>query len=87
MGHENIHLLLGFAFVDLSREILALVSPWMPEGNLQMYLHKHPGANKLKLLAGIARGLAYLHEQGIVYGLVQAVGSHILLSKLSNMSP
>jgi len=78
MGHENTHLLLGFALGDWNGDTLALVSPWMPEGNIQTYLYKHPRADKLKLLAGVARGLAHLHEQGIIYGLVQEVGSRIL---------
>ncbi|KIJ54455.1 hypothetical protein M422DRAFT_24402, partial [Sphaerobolus stellatus SS14] len=69
MGHENVQPLLGFASFKAS---LSLVSPWVSEGNLKMYLRKYPGADKLGLMLDIARGLTHTHAKGIVYGNLRA---------------
>lgn len=70
MHHENILPLLGVARL---RHSVALISPWMPGGDLRTYLKTYPNANRVELLADIARGLAYLHSQGIVYGNLRVV--------------
>ncbi|KAF8504106.1 kinase-like domain-containing protein [Gautieria morchelliformis] len=74
--HENVMPLLGVARL---RNTVALISPWMPAGNLRKYLRAHPEANVLGLMADVACGLAYVHSQGIVYGNLRS--STILVSE------
>jgi len=69
MPHENILPLLGVARLNNS---VALISPWQAQGDLSTFLKQNHSANKVVLLAGIARGLAYLHERGIIYGYLTA---------------
>ncbi|KAF8586717.1 kinase-like protein [Ramaria rubella] len=40
----------------------------MSDGDLHKYMMGHPDANVLELMADVARGLAYVHSVGIVYG-------------------
>jgi serine/threonine protein kinase len=68
--HENVMPLLGVARL---RNTVALVSPWMPAGDLKKYLLAHPGANVIGLMTDVACGLAYLHSQGMVYGNLRSV--------------
>jgi serine/threonine protein kinase len=86
MSHPNI---LPFIGVSLSRE-LAIVYPWMENGNVLEYLKKTPEANPVKLvgcpdfivfpkrissqLEESAIGLQYLHNMSLVHGDLQPVG-------------
>ena len=55
------------------RDTVALISPWMAEGNLRSYIRAHPEARPVELMADVACGLAYLHSLGIVYGNLRSV--------------
>ncbi|KAJ8587875.1 kinase-like protein [Rhizopogon salebrosus TDB-379] len=50
----------------------ALVSPWMPEGNLDSYLKRASEAltamDKLRMLKQITEGLKYLHDNKVIHG-------------------
>lgn len=72
MHHENVIPLLGVARL---RNTVALISPWMQEGDLKNYLRTHADASVIQLMADIACGLAYLHSQGIVYGNLRSVST------------
>ncbi|KAJ1300530.1 hypothetical protein OPQ81_005340 [Rhizoctonia solani] len=65
LDHPNVLGLLGICV--LGGEI-GMVSEWMPNGNVTEYTINHPNADKLKLNADIAAGLAYLHNEGIIHG-------------------
>ncbi|KAJ8580609.1 kinase-like protein [Rhizopogon salebrosus TDB-379] len=50
----------------------ALISPWMPKGNLDSYL-RHAGEtltamDRLRMLKQITQGLEYLHDNGVIHG-------------------
>ncbi|KAH7329862.1 kinase-like domain-containing protein [Rhizoctonia solani] len=62
------------------RRQLAIVSPWMENGNLRQYLFKHSPsqAEQMKLVIQIADGVAYLHDKGMVHGDLKA--TNILVS-------
>jgi serine/threonine protein kinase len=68
--HENVLPLLGAARL---RDSVALISPWMEGGDLTTYEKITSDARPEELFADVARGLAYLHKQGIVYGNVRGV--------------
>jgi len=45
----------------------------MSNGNLKNYMRLHPETDALSMLAGVGRGLTYVHFQGIVHGDLKAV--------------
>ncbi|KAJ7053459.1 kinase-like domain-containing protein, partial [Mycena amicta] len=45
-----------------------IVSPWMKNGTVNMYLLKTPGAGRSYLIQEIAKGLAFLHSRGVIHG-------------------
>ncbi|KAG8779535.1 hypothetical protein FRC12_024147 [Ceratobasidium sp. 428] len=60
--HKNVQELLG---VMIFKGQLGMVSPWMDNGNLEEYIRKNPGVNRLDL---VAHGVAYLHSIDMVHG-------------------
>ncbi|PCH39366.1 kinase-like protein [Wolfiporia cocos MD-104 SS10] len=75
LRHPNILPLLGIV-TDMS--YIHTVSPWMENGSILQYVARNKDANKVYLLSGAAKGLAYLHEQGIAHGNVRC--SNILVN-------
>ncbi|KAF8597071.1 kinase-like protein, partial [Ceratobasidium sp. AG-I] len=73
--HENVLELLGIA---IFREQLAMISPWMANGTLRVYIDQNPDLDRWTLCAQVADGLAYMHEIGMVHGDLKAV--NILVS-------
>ncbi|TDL22635.1 kinase-like protein [Rickenella mellea] len=69
-SHPNIVPFLGIS--DPKLFPLCMVSQWMANGNLLVYLRRYPRANRLNLLVGVAEGLLYLHQIGIVHGDVKS---------------
>ncbi|KXN91137.1 Mitogen-activated protein kinase kinase kinase 2 [Leucoagaricus sp. SymC.cos] len=76
LSHPNILPLYGVFTIDLQP---ALVSPWMPNGNLQRYVHENPKIPKIPLILKITEGLNYLHSVGIIHGDLK--GSNVLVSE------
>ncbi|CAE6455243.1 unnamed protein product [Rhizoctonia solani] len=74
--HPNVLELIG---VTQHRNQIAMVSPWMDNGDLTRFLHSHPEANRYDLCAQIADGVAYLHQENVVHGDLK--GANILVSK------
>ncbi|KAG9097248.1 hypothetical protein FS749_006714 [Ceratobasidium sp. UAMH 11750] len=74
--HENVLEVLGLA---QHRGKLAVVSPWMENGNLRQYLTKNPDVDRLGLCCQITKGLAYLHKQSMVHGDLK--GTNVLISE------
>ncbi|XP_037474320.1 probable serine/threonine-protein kinase PBL7, partial [Triticum dicoccoides] len=71
LRHPNVVNLVGFC-TDGNRRIL--VHEYMPLGSLQNHLHdRSPGKalldwnTRMNIAAGVAKGLGYLHHQGVVY--------------------
>ncbi|CAE7104829.1 unnamed protein product [Rhizoctonia solani] len=73
--HPNVLQLLGFA---VFRDRIAMVSPWMGQGNLHRYLERTSDANRCSLCIQICEGLSHLHDIGIIHGDLK--GANILIS-------
>ncbi|KAH7335023.1 kinase-like domain-containing protein [Rhizoctonia solani] len=73
--HPNILELIGMAQF---RNQIAMVSPWMENGNLQSFLPQHPEVNRCTMCVQISDSISYLHSQGVVHGDIK--GANILVS-------
>ncbi|CUA68374.1 Serine/threonine-protein kinase BUR1 [Yarrowia lipolytica CLIB122] [Rhizoctonia solani] len=67
--HENIQELLGMA---LYNNRVAMVSPWMKNGNLSWYISRNPDVDRHNLMVQVAAAVAYLRENGVVHGDIKA---------------
>jgi len=74
LRHPNVLPLLG---VTETWNRFVLVSEWMRNGNINMFVKTRPDVNRLRLLADVTRGLIYVHDQGAVHGGLK--GSNILI--------
>ncbi|KAG8916483.1 hypothetical protein FRC01_003120, partial [Tulasnella sp. 417] len=79
LKHPNIAPLLGFTF----NQEIAIISPWFTRGNLSEYLAKHPEADRMKLIEGVAAGLGYLHSSTptIIHGDIKPEKDNVLIDK------
>ncbi|TDL22518.1 kinase-like protein [Rickenella mellea] len=59
---------------DIFRPKLAMVSPWMENGDMIKYLKHNPGVDRRNLVLGVAEGLQYLHsfKPTVVHGDLRA---------------
>ncbi|EJD00914.1 kinase-like protein [Fomitiporia mediterranea MF3/22] len=71
LSHPNVLPLLGYAFDQLTGCPL-LVSEWMQKGSAWTCVNSKPDCNLLQLITGVAKGLAYLHERGVVHSDVKS---------------
>jgi len=73
LRHPNVLPLLG-----VIENRLTMVSEWMRNGDINEFVKAHPDVNRLELLAGVTKGLMFIHDQGIVHGNLK--GSNILVN-------
>ncbi|CAE6427845.1 unnamed protein product [Rhizoctonia solani] len=73
--HENILPVLGFAVV---KDNLAMVAPWMSNGDVTQYVVRNPKCDRRKLCIQLARAISYLHESGVIHGDIK--GPNVLIS-------
>ncbi|KAF8804240.1 hypothetical protein BYT27DRAFT_7064322, partial [Phlegmacium glaucopus] len=59
LSHDNLVPLLGIS-MDFGR-YPAVVTSWMPNGLLSEYIKSDEEYDKMELVVGVSRGVAYLH--------------------------
>lgn len=79
--HPNLLPFYGICSTNLGT---CMVSPYMPNGNANIYLECHPEASAIGILSGAANGLQYLHScwPSISHGDIR--GANILISSTGN---
>ncbi|KAG9017648.1 hypothetical protein FRB90_000385 [Tulasnella sp. 427] len=77
LEHPNV---LKFLGIHRDSQTIYLVSPYMENGTVVQYLRTHPDADhfRARFVLDLARGLSYLHSNGIVHGDIK--GSNMLVS-------
>ncbi|KAG9041430.1 hypothetical protein FS837_012277 [Tulasnella sp. UAMH 9824] len=73
--HTNV---LQFIGIYEKGTVVYIVSPFLHNGTVPQYLSKNPDADRASFIRDLARGLNYLHQQGVVHGDIK--GSNILVS-------
>ncbi|KAL5532021.1 hypothetical protein ACEPAF_5585 [Sanghuangporus sanghuang] len=81
LDHENILPLMGYA-IDTMTGFPLLVSRWMENGSAWAYVNSHPNPDVLRLVTGIASGLAYLHRNRVVHSDIKS--DNVLVSASGN---
>lgn len=76
LRHQNLLPLLG---VTMNNNQFAMVSEWMINGNINEFIEEHGDVNRFELLKDIARGLIYMHGEGIVHGDLK--GANVLIDR------
>ncbi|KAK7679436.1 hypothetical protein QCA50_017490 [Cerrena zonata] len=95
LRHDHVLPLIGLCtFEDTSHKYaragdakkLAMVTPWLSEGNIRDYLHNEEVKNtpltvekKVQLLYEVALGIQYIHKHGIIHGDLK--GNNILINE------
>ncbi|KAG6905271.1 hypothetical protein DXG01_003775 [Tephrocybe rancida] len=69
--------------IYLFQKTIALVSPWMENGNMCAFLNKHKDSNRVVLALGVAQGLKFLHENGTIHSDLK--GPNILVNSLGRI--
>ncbi|KEP47259.1 tyrosine kinase catalytic domain protein [Rhizoctonia solani 123E] len=75
-NHPNVLEVYGVARY---RDQIAMVSPWMENGNLSQFLARQPQIDRCVLCVQVANGTAYLHSQGIAHGDIK--GANVLVAR------
>ncbi|CAE6417995.1 unnamed protein product [Rhizoctonia solani] len=73
--HRNVLELYGIALYNGQ---IAMISPWMDNGNLRNYVNSRPEVNRWAMCCQVAEGLAHIHGIGMVHGDIK--GENILVS-------
>ncbi|KAG8699584.1 hypothetical protein FRC08_005212 [Ceratobasidium sp. 394] len=76
--YQHLNLLELFGFAQF-RGRIAMVSPWMENGNLSQYVSRNPGVDRCRLCVQVCEGLTYLHNMDTVHGDLKA--ANVLVSK------
>ncbi|KAG6917270.1 hypothetical protein DXG01_003218 [Tephrocybe rancida] len=69
LRHRNVVPFIGV--IDAS-EYVAIVTPYMRNGDMMSFLRRNPRADRIKLAIGIARGMKYLKFCGVIHGDIKA---------------
>ncbi|KAF8804241.1 kinase-like protein [Phlegmacium glaucopus] len=80
LSHDNLLPLLGIG-MDFGR-FPAIVTSWTTNGLLSEYIKSDEEYDKMQLVVGVARGVAYLHSERIVHSDLR--GSSFLVDELGN---
>ncbi|KAF9257053.1 kinase-like protein, partial [Marasmius fiardii PR-910] len=78
LSHANLLPFLGVN-ITLFPGKLALVAPWMANGEITKYLKVNPTHDRLRVLSEIAAGLMYLHSRNIIHGDIK--GANVLVDE------
>lgn len=70
LRHPNVLSLLGIVMDD---DRFAMVSEWMPNGNINHFAKAHWDVNRFELLKDVTKGLIYIHNQGMTHGDLKGV--------------
>ncbi|KAG8711849.1 hypothetical protein FRC08_015348, partial [Ceratobasidium sp. 394] len=81
LDHANIVNLHGLARFQ---GCVAMVSPWMNNGNVREFIRERPSTNRYLLCYYVASGLEYLHGVDVIHGDLKGV-SLLLTQKISNL--
>ncbi|KAF8810899.1 kinase-like protein [Phlegmacium glaucopus] len=76
LSHDNLLPLLGFG------RFPAIITSWTTNGLLSEYIKSDEEYDKMQLVVGVARGVAYLHSEDIVHSDIR--GSSFLVDELGN---
>ncbi|KAF9644313.1 kinase-like protein [Thelephora ganbajun] len=76
LRHPNLLPLIG---VSTTENRLMIVSEWMGNGNINEFLKANVDADRLGLLAGVTRGLIYMHDQEMIHGNLK--GANVLIDE------
>ncbi|KAF9644933.1 kinase-like protein [Thelephora ganbajun] len=74
--HPNVLPLLG---VTMGNRRFAMASEWMANGNINEFVKTRTDTNRFELLSDVARGLVYMHGEGVIHGDLK--GANILIDK------
>ncbi|CUA71616.1 Proto-oncogene tyrosine-protein kinase ROS [Rhizoctonia solani] len=74
--HRNVLKLLGVAIYDNQ---IAMVSPWMANGDMPTYLSNYPETDRYDLCSQVADAVAYLKSHNMVHGDIK--GANVLVSE------
>ncbi|KAF8802856.1 kinase-like protein [Phlegmacium glaucopus] len=80
LKHDNLVPLLGIS-MGFGR-FPAMVTSWMSNGLLSEYIKSDEKYDKMQMVIGVARGVAYLHSEGIIHSDIRA--SSVLVDELGN---
>ncbi|KAF9454354.1 kinase-like protein, partial [Macrolepiota fuliginosa MF-IS2] len=68
LQHPNIIPFYGIYYFNKIQEQVCLVSPWMENGNIVIYLKSNPDIPCNPLIYDIILGLEYLHSENVIHG-------------------
>jgi len=76
LKHPNV--LEFFGVVHNMGSFFGLVSTYCEKGPVATYLDDNPQTDRLDLILGVAKGIEYLHEEGLIHGDIK--GSNVLIA-------
>ncbi|KAF9259045.1 kinase-like protein [Marasmius fiardii PR-910] len=78
LNHSNLLPFLGINTTLIPGK-LALVAPWMANGEVTKFLKVNPSHDRLKVISQIAAGIMYLHSRNLVHGDIK--GANVLVDE------